>query len=80
MTKFISTLTASTALFLFTACSPAAEAPVATSKSKTSVVAAQAPAMDTKVKAVRIYADWCGNCKVLDAKLETIRAAHAFRF
>ncbi len=31
--------------------------------------------MTTKTKAVLIYADWCGSCKVLDPKIEAARAA-----
>lgn len=77
MSKIMSALAVTTAALALTACSPAAEAPAANTQVKTPVATAKAPAMDAKVKAVRVYADWCGNCKVLDAKLQKVRAGHA---
>lgn len=53
-----------------TACS-AADKPANTSTSE-STNAAQA--MATKAKAVLIYADWCGSCKVLDPKIKAAKA------
>ena len=40
----------------------------------TAVKAAAPAAMETKTKAVLIYADWCGSCKILDPKLKYVRA------
>lgn len=31
-------------------------------------------AMDGQTRAVLVYADWCGSCKVLDPKLKQVRA------
>lgn len=31
--------------------------------------------IETRTKAVLIYADWCGSCKVLDPKVKAVRAA-----
>lgn len=31
-------------------------------------------ALTTKTKAVLIYADWCGSCKVLDPKIKKVKA------
>lgn len=31
-------------------------------------------AMDTKTKAVLIYADWCSSCKILDPKIKAVQA------
>ena len=51
------------AMSALTACSQA-------SAPDTSTATAQA----TKTKAVLIYADWCGSCKILDPKVKAIQA------
>ena len=33
---------------------------------------------NAKLGAVLIYADWCGSCKVLDPKVEAVKAGHNF--
>jgi len=38
----------------------------------TNVMAAEA--MTTKTKAVLVYADWCGSCKVLDPKIQKVKS------
>ena len=53
-----------------TACSQA-EAPQ-TATEKTPRIAEKA--RDTKTKAVLIYADWCGSCKVLDPKVKKVQS------
>jgi len=58
------------AVLALTACSQA-EAPKIDTKATKSVAV---KAMDTKTKAVLIYADWCGSCKVLDPKIKKIQA------
>ncbi|MEP3889079.1 MAG: thioredoxin domain-containing protein [Hellea sp.] len=35
--------------------------------------------MNTKTKAVLIYADWCGSCKVLDPKIKKVQAMGPIR-
>ena len=56
-----------------TACSQA-EAPKATAE-KVDTMAAKA--MAAKTKAVLIYADWCGSCKVLDPKIQKVQSMGA---
>jgi len=36
-----------------------------------------ADVMDTKTKAVLVYADWCGSCKVLDPKVQKVKSMGA---
>lgn len=36
-----------------------------------------ADVMDTKTKAVLVYADWCGSCKVLDPKVQKAKSMGA---
>ncbi|MEM8937221.1 MAG: thioredoxin family protein, partial [Pseudomonadota bacterium] len=45
-------------------------------KSDTSELSA--PIENARVLAVLSYADWCGNCKVLDPKIKAAQAANAF--
>jgi thiol-disulfide isomerase/thioredoxin len=56
------------------ACGPS----VAATGSLADVKAITAPAEDTQILAVLSYASWCGSCKVLDPKVETVRAANDF--
>lgn len=77
MSKIISSFALSSAALLFAACAPAADVPASAAKVNAPAATAKAPATDATVKAVRVYADWCGNCKVLDAKLQKVRAGHA---
>lgn len=56
------------------ACGPS----VAASGSLADVKEITAPAEDTRVLAVLSYARWCGSCKVLDPKVETVRASNPF--
>ena len=64
----------------FTACSKAPTAkvqtPAPTAKVQTPAPMAEAQtvaAIDDTVKAVLIYADWCGSCKVLDPMVQALR-------
>ncbi len=36
---------------------------------------ANSAARATRTKAVLVYADWCGSCKILDPKIKDVRAA-----
>lgn len=56
-----------------TACS-GAEAPSTTMTEKAAVQTDAAASMDAKTKAVLVYADWCGSCKVLDPKIKAAQA------
>jgi len=56
-----------------TACSQAETPKTMTEKVETK----SAKAMDTKTKAVLIYADWCGSCKVLDPKIKKVQSMGA---
>lgn len=68
-------LAASTALV---ACSKADAPKVADVKVSTPDVKQMASkAMDTKTKAVLVYADWCGSCKVLDPKVQKAKSMGA---
>lgn len=48
------------------------DAPVATA-TMTETMSKEAM-IETKTKAVLIYADWCGNCKILDPKIDAVQA------
>ena len=60
------------------ACSKA-EAPKAVdvNVSAPDVKAVSVNVMDVKTKAVLVYADWCGSCKVLDPKIEKVKSMGA---
>jgi len=67
-------LAASAALLI--ACSGADTPEVNTSSvTETAKTVNDHAAMETKTKAVLIYADWCGSCKVLDPKIEAVKAS-----
>lgn len=38
----------------------------------------QAAAYDGKAKAVLIYADWCGSCRILDPKIKAVKESGDF--
>lgn len=81
LNKIIIGATAATLLVL-TACSsePTSSTTSPTvSETQSAAIFTQAATEDTKVKAVLMYADWCGGCKVLDPKLKAVQAAHPFK-
>lgn len=67
---------------VMSACSPAATSPDTTASNTkvaetTKTMTETMPAtVRTKTKAVLIYADWCGSCKILDPKIEAVKSAH----
>lgn len=73
------------AVIAFGACSAASE-PSHSSQAVAPVVngaaalkaSASSDVIGTPVKAVRIYADWCSKCKVLDAQLKELKAAQTY--
>ena len=68
--KFLTIIVATTALV--SACSEAnINSPSTDIVVKTPV---QAKTMQARTKAVLVYADWCGSCKVLDPKIKTVKA------
>jgi thiol-disulfide isomerase/thioredoxin len=58
---------------LLASCTSETSQNVQTSQSSAPAIETQA-LEETKVKAVLIYADWCGSCKVLDPKIQSVRA------
>ncbi len=61
------------------ACSNAQEKPVTSgAEQPLAATTTKAPDASAKTAAVMIYADWCGSCKVLDPKIEAIRANESF--
>jgi len=76
------TFIAGAAAILFAGCSPTAntsDAPAAkapASQMSENAAPVKPAAMKAKTKAVLIYADWCGSCKVLDPKVKAVKAAH----
>lgn len=89
MKHLIFTLAASSVLAL-TACKgdvktpEPAPAPSETAQPAAANSAAKTPAKTSektdgvRLKAVLIYADWCGSCKILDPKVEAIKAGQDF--
>ena len=65
---------ASMAIIGLGACSQAS-APETTQAAKTPAV--QDANVNVRTKAVLVYADWCGSCKVLDPKVQKLKAAGA---
>ncbi|MGB0908264.1 MAG: thioredoxin domain-containing protein [Maricaulaceae bacterium] len=54
-----------------------ASAPDPGTSSPTAAPVVQDANMETRTKAVLVYADWCGSCKVLDPKVKKVKAAGA---
>lgn len=50
------------------------KAPTSASAPKVVETITQTASIDTKSKAVLIYADWCGSCKILDPKIQEVKA------
>ncbi len=83
--KLIYQTTLAAAALLLIACSGSnapeantAKVTAAASKAKDTSRATKASdysANDTRTKAVLVYADWCGSCKILDPKIKDVRAA-----
>ena len=46
-----------------------------TAKTGAVVKGADYTALENRTKAVLVYADWCGSCKILDPKIKDVRAA-----
>lgn len=73
--KLITKFAVCAATLVLMACS-AAEAPKieAPAVKEMATKATDIKTMATKTKAVLIYADWCGSCKVLDPKIKKVQA------
>ncbi len=67
-------LLAAAAALTLAACSQAEAPSVSAPSVSTATKAAANKAVVTKTKAVLIYADWCGSCKILDPQIEKARA------
>jgi len=67
-------LFAGLAALTLTACGNAAEAPTSIKESTAEVVSTAEKMMGTKTKAVLVYADWCGSCKVLDPAVKKVQS------
>ncbi len=63
------TIIAASAFLGLIACSDA-DAPTVSAPKLDASVSAAAEVMAAKTKAVLIYADWCGSCKILDPKVK----------
>lgn len=59
---------------LLAACGPSTAAP----GSMADTTPITAPAEETNLVAVLSYASWCGSCKILDPKVEAVRADNTF--
>lgn len=80
MFKTLITSTAALSLLTLAACSSEPETFTNTNSVTTQTTEAmpQTAMADTKVKAVLMYASWCGSCKVLDPKIKAAQAANVF--
>lgn len=72
MEFFMRYILAASLISLLAACGPTTAAP----GSIADTTPITAPAEDTTLIAVLSYASWCGSCKVLDPKVEAVRAAN----
>lgn len=75
---FIKTILVGASVVALAACSqadaPTTSTPTSVTEAVTETVSNAAEAMPVKTKAVLIYADWCGSCKVLDPKVKAAQA------
>ncbi len=70
-------LIASLAAVTLAACGNAADTSTAVKDVATTGASKVDAMMDTKTKAVLVYADWCGSCKILDPALKKAQALGA---
>lgn len=74
MKRIITAIAIST---LLAACSGAEAPNTKTSEVEITPVEISTPVVAAKTKAVLVYADWCGSCKVLDPKVKRVKAMGA---